>query len=192
MTRLTAMPPVDELAGLDIVVSPALPMQPSPAEDARRIVRHGYHDAGMWPAAAGEVGPRPGAPTRAMKIGRQLLVDRLLVDEIRREQDRRRHRAERERRRREQELADLQAIATSIGVRRVTAYDYPDVERMIYRAHLGPEGTYGVHVDVSLPWGKLARHPNTSERIAYVAAQLRTKLAEYRVDEEAAARGGDR
>lgn len=58
--------------GLDIVVSDLLPMPPSPGEEARRIVRHGFAAArritgraALFPDAAGAVGPLPGDQTHA-------------------------------------------------------------------------------------------------------------------------------
>jgi hypothetical protein len=193
MSTMTAMPPLAELAGLDVVPSRMLPAPPSPGEDARRIVRHGFHDAGLWPAACGEVGPRPGQPTRAIKIGRQLLVDHLLWDEIRTEADRQRRRADSARRRQAQERADLQAIATSLGVRRVTAHLEPDYARTLYRAHTEPEGAaWKDGPQVRIDHDELRRLPNTSAVIAHVAHRLRQVLAERKLDEEEAARGGDR
>lgn len=54
----------DLLAGVPVVAT--LYATPSDVQragaDARRIVRHGFHDAGMLPAAEGPVGPKPGEP----------------------------------------------------------------------------------------------------------------------------------
>jgi hypothetical protein len=99
MSTMTGVPDLAEIAGLDVVVTRMLPQPPSPGEDARRIVRHGFADAGLWPTAAGDVGPRPGEPTRAIRIGRQLLVDGDLAEQIRDRADRDRRNAERRRRR---------------------------------------------------------------------------------------------
>ena len=193
MTLLTAAPPLDQLIGVDVVPSRMLPAPPSPGEDARRIVRHGFADAGYWPAAAGEVGPRPGVPTRAILMGRTLLVDYQLADEIRDRVDVARRNTESRRRRQAQELADLQAIATSLGVRAVTAHREPDYARTLYRAHTEPEGAvWKGGPQVRIDHDELRRLRNTSAVIAYVAHRLRQALVEHKLDDEEAARGGDR
>lgn len=48
------------LLGLDVQVSPALPIVPSPGEDARRIVRHGLAKYIKWCLPNENVGPKPG------------------------------------------------------------------------------------------------------------------------------------
>ena len=53
------------MTGISIVPSPLLPFDPpSPAEDAKRIVRHGMRDVLLWLGES--VGPEPGAPTHAV------------------------------------------------------------------------------------------------------------------------------
>lgn len=54
--------------GIDVVVSDALPMDPSPGEWARRFVRHGMRDIVEWMGE--EVGPEPDAQTHALIINR--------------------------------------------------------------------------------------------------------------------------
>lgn len=190
MSGWTAMPNLDTITGLEVVVSPVLPAPPSDREQARRIVRHGYADAGMWAKTLGDVGPRPGVPTRALLAGRQLIVDRLLAEEIRDALTRRREQAEARKRRAAQQRADLQAIATSLGVRHVSAVREPDYGRTTYRAHLEAEGELADTVDVRFEDHELVRHPNTTAVIAAVAHSLRRALVERKLDEEQAARGG--
>lgn len=60
--------------GLRVVASNALPLPPSPGEDARRIVRHGLARVLEW---LGEpVGPAPGVATHAVRAGDVLYVSR--------------------------------------------------------------------------------------------------------------------
>jgi len=54
---------VYEPAAIPVVISPMLPIYPSPGTDARRIVRHGLADVLEW--LGQEVGPEPGVPTHA-------------------------------------------------------------------------------------------------------------------------------
>jgi hypothetical protein len=49
--------------GIDIIVSPALPADPTPGEWARRYVRHGMADVLEW--LGEKVGPEPDQPTHA-------------------------------------------------------------------------------------------------------------------------------
>jgi hypothetical protein len=70
-----------------VVVSPALPIQPSHREDARRIVRHGYTDVLAW--LGEEVGPKPGELTHAL-LGKDaphgapvLMVSQQYLDKLR-------------------------------------------------------------------------------------------------------------
>lgn len=188
----TTMPDLDSIAHLEVVVDAGLPIRPSDREQAKRIVRHGFADAGLWPRACGNVGPRPGAPTRALQIGRQLLVDRLLFDEIRAAREHRAARHDSQRRQRLQELADLQTIATGIGVRQVTAVREPDYRRTTFRAHLEPEGAPFAGVTVRFDDADMARHRNTTAVIVAVATALRAALVEHKLDEEDAGRAGAR
>jgi hypothetical protein len=65
-----------------VVESPLLPLYPSDAENARRIVRHGLADVLLW---LGEnPGPAPGVPTRAFTIGDTLYADAHTVSLLRR------------------------------------------------------------------------------------------------------------
>jgi hypothetical protein len=70
------------MGGIDlrIIVSNELPIIPSPGEDGRRIVRHGMADVLRW--LGEEVGPKPGAPTHALRTARSLLVSREFADRL--------------------------------------------------------------------------------------------------------------
>jgi hypothetical protein len=75
--------------GLEVHVSPLLPSEPSPGEDARRYVRHAYAslrsqtgEAMYFPDAAGAVGLRPGEPIQALQTGDRLLVSQELWDRL--------------------------------------------------------------------------------------------------------------
>ena len=59
-------------AGLDIVVTGALPVHPTPGMDGRRIVRHGLADILEW--LGEEVGPKPGEPIHVIVSGRRLVM----------------------------------------------------------------------------------------------------------------------
>lgn len=52
--------------GVRIIVDPALPLEPSDGERARRIVRHGLADVLRW--LGEDVGPEPDAVTQAFVI----------------------------------------------------------------------------------------------------------------------------
>lgn len=54
------------LDGIPVLIHPALPMHPSPREDARRMVRHGLADVLAW--LGEDVGPEPGAATHVMYV----------------------------------------------------------------------------------------------------------------------------
>lgn len=78
--------------GTPVIVSSALPFQPSPGEDARRIVRHGFARlrtetgrACFYPDSLGEVGPAPGAPTEAMWLGDRVAVSAQLAEKLKAE-----------------------------------------------------------------------------------------------------------
>ena len=190
LSSWTTMPDLDELDGLAVTPSSALPMRPSPREDARRIVRHGFADAGMWPRTAGEVGPRPGEPIRAIRAGSLVYVDRDMADQIWAAAAALRERLAARRRAEGQTMADNQAIATALGVRRVSRLWFPHCRRTVFRAHLEREGEPFDGVKVVYADRDLARHPNTTAIIVTAARDLRAKLAERKLDEEDAARGG--
>lgn len=61
-----------DLFDYGIVVTPVLPIKPSPGTDARRIVRHGLADVLAW--LGEDVGPRPGAQTHAVAMPGGLLA----------------------------------------------------------------------------------------------------------------------
>ena len=58
---------MNDLFGIPVVVSPALPLAPSPGADARRMVRHGLADVLAW--LGEDVGPKPGDLTHVLMIG---------------------------------------------------------------------------------------------------------------------------
>ena len=60
--------------GLDVVVTDALPLDPSPGTWARRFVRHQYAAAGIIDWLGEKVGPRPDSRTNAMEVGNTLYV----------------------------------------------------------------------------------------------------------------------
>ena len=68
------------MGGLAVVVSPLLPVPPSPAEEARRIVRHGLADVLEW--LGEDVGPEPDEPTHAYRAGNTLIASREFVDTV--------------------------------------------------------------------------------------------------------------
>lgn len=76
--------------GCKLIVSGHLPLSPpAPAEDWRRFVRHGFaaarsekKQACFFPDSLGEVGPRPGARTHALRVGDTLYVSRALYDQF--------------------------------------------------------------------------------------------------------------
>lgn len=57
-----------EIGGVPVLVNDHLPppRPPSPAEDARRIVRHGLADVLAWLGES--VGPEPGAPVHTVLV----------------------------------------------------------------------------------------------------------------------------
>jgi hypothetical protein len=68
-----------------------------------------------------------------------------------------------------------------------------DYSRTLYRAHIEPEGTvWRGGPQVRIDHDELRRKRDTTAVIAYVAHRLRQALAEHKLDEEEAARGGDR
>lgn len=69
------------LPGVQVHVSSALPLVPSDAENARRLVRHGYAsaraetgEAMYFPDSLGKVGPEPGEETHAVMVGADSLT----------------------------------------------------------------------------------------------------------------------
>ncbi|RHA38725.1 DUF6221 family protein [Cellulomonas rhizosphaerae] len=55
------------MLGIPVIVSALLPMEPTPGEDAVRIVRHGLRDILEW--LGEDVGPAPGVPTHSVMSG---------------------------------------------------------------------------------------------------------------------------
>lgn len=86
--QLAQLPPPDFLAslrsqlvaGVPVVVSPMLPIVPSPGTDARRLVRHGMADVLAW--LGEDVGPKPGEVTHALVAGGSLWVSQEAYDAL--------------------------------------------------------------------------------------------------------------
>lgn len=57
---------MQQLLGMHVRVTSALPLLPTPGQDARRIVRHGMTEILEW--LGEDVGPEPGAPTHVLVI----------------------------------------------------------------------------------------------------------------------------
>lgn len=76
--------------GLDVYISPVLPLASTPAQDARRLVRHGFAsarrasgEAMYFPDTLGDVGPLPGDDTHAFVSDDKLWVSRDGFDRLR-------------------------------------------------------------------------------------------------------------
>jgi hypothetical protein len=59
-------------AGLNVIESPLLPLDPSPGAVGRRIVRHGMADVLAW--LGEDVGPKPDAQTHVLLFDNTNLV----------------------------------------------------------------------------------------------------------------------
>jgi hypothetical protein len=59
---------------MSLVISPLLPIRPSLAEDAVRMVRHGLADVLEW--LGEDVGPVPGQATHVIRAGDVLFVSK--------------------------------------------------------------------------------------------------------------------
>lgn len=68
------------LFGTQVVVSDALPIDPSPGEVGRRIVRHGMAEILAW--LGEDVGPKPEDQTHALLIGGTLHTSREYLDRL--------------------------------------------------------------------------------------------------------------
>ena len=66
--------------GLPVIVSPALPIDPTDAENTVRGVRHGLPDVLEW--LGEDVGPKPGAATHAVQTPTAIFVSREAYDEL--------------------------------------------------------------------------------------------------------------
>jgi len=91
MTRSRGYNPL----GIEVHVSPLLPVPITPAEEALRIVRHGYAAAraatGLamyFPDSLGDVGPKPGDRVQAIDLGDRLLVSQAMWDRLREKAER--------------------------------------------------------------------------------------------------------
>jgi hypothetical protein len=69
------------LFGIPVVESSALPIKPSPGQDARRMVRHGMADVLAW--LGEDVGPKPGEETHCLLIGGTLHASAAIVGKLR-------------------------------------------------------------------------------------------------------------
>lgn len=63
---------IHNICGIKVIESPTLPLDPTSAQDARRIVRHGLADVLAW--LGEDVGPKPGEQTHALLLGRDTLL----------------------------------------------------------------------------------------------------------------------
>ena len=72
---------VGDLAGIRVIQSNIMPMDPTPGTDARRIVRHGLADVLAW--LGEDVGPRPGEQTHAVMVGGDLHASAAFVGRLR-------------------------------------------------------------------------------------------------------------
>jgi hypothetical protein len=183
---------VSRLTGLDLVVTSGLPLLPSDGTNARRIVRHGFHDAGLLPSSCGPVGPRPGEPTRALRAGRILFVDRELALEIdRRAELERRNAAYRDAQAlRWRSVLDRTSAALGLDRDRVSAFKRDDrLGEITVRASLDPFDP----VDVVVTDEDIARSATSANDIngpaALLVSRLRAALVERRLDDEEAGRG---
>lgn len=179
------------LGGLDMVVSSGLPMIPSDGENARRIVRHGFHAAGLLPDVDQPVGPRPFEPTRALLAGRILFVDHELALEIdhRTQVARQRELDEQQQARRWQSVVDRVSAALGLERDQVTAFRR---DHMLFETTFRVTGV-GTTLDVQVDDDTIARaardrHDVNGPAIA-VAKQIRAALVERRLDDEEAGRG---
>lgn len=66
--------------GMPVIVSPALPIVPSDAENIVRMVRHGLADVLAW--LGEDVGPKPGDCTRVVGAGGALLMSQEMHDKL--------------------------------------------------------------------------------------------------------------
>lgn len=181
-------PPATVVGTMRVLVSPILPIEPSPGEVARRIVRHGFHAAGLLPDVDQPVGPKPGDRIRALEIHGALYVDAALGEELKAEAARSRERAWADGRRAARERVDLGVIAGMIGVPHVTALREPDYLRTLFRAHLEPEGTtWTGGPQIRIDDEDLARLDPWKRR-AFVATRLRQAVVEWKLDDEEGAR----
>jgi hypothetical protein len=185
--------PAGRIDGLDLVVSSGLPLEPSPGEIGRRIVRHGFNDAGLLPASCGPVGPRPGDRTRAIRAGSMLFVDRELALEIDR-----RHRLAQRRRRDEQQqqqrwIAVVDRVSAALGLDRdrVTAFRRDDrLAETTFRVMLSATSWLDVPVDDEVvARAARDRHDVNGPAIA-IAKAVRAALVERKLDEEEVGRSG--
>lgn len=75
--------PTDRMAaltGFNVITSNLLPLDPSPGEDARRIVRHGMADVLAW--LGEKVGPKPGEQTHLLIFGKDIHASAVVVGRL--------------------------------------------------------------------------------------------------------------
>lgn len=203
--------------GTPVIVSSALPFQPSPAEDARRIVRHGFARARtetgracFYPDSLGEVGPPPGEPTEAMWLGDRVAVSAELAERLKAEEARRADVEARNRiwkaveDRRWRKITDGIRAAINVGlgyswggpVTAVTSYRLDiRLDETYFRAHLESEleEIHGVTYAMTHEDIRRALDGGDAELVRVVANALligvRRHLAERKIDDEEAGRG---
>lgn len=183
-------PPATTLGTMRVLVTPVLPIEPSPGEIARRIVRHGFNDAGLLPFAEGDVGPKPGDRIRALEIHGALYVDAELGEQLKREGELARDRAWAEGRERARVRVELAVIAQMVGVERVVAYRVEhQLDRTLYRIPSGEDLAGDWVAEVWIDHDDLRRAGDEWQRRKYVATRLRAALVEAKLDDEEAGRG---
>lgn len=176
------------LHGTPVHVSPFLPVEPSPGEVARRIVRHGYAAAReetgracFFPDTLGDVGPKPGAPIAAMWLGDRLMVSQSLKDRLQRDfADRARIEAANRSYRARQDArwnAILSGILVCLNVALGGSSTHPHpvirvhserrdawADQMTFRAHIAPELAEGQSVTYTVDDDELRKLVNPVDR----------------------------
>lgn len=191
----SAVDPADvvasRLGGLDLVVSSGLPMPPSDRENARRIVRHGFHAAGLLPLVDQPVGPRPGEPTRALLAGRILFVDHELALELDRQRDVEQQRQRDRERANARMVSIVDRAAAALGLDRNQLLAQRTDHRLSetrFDVQIGGRVTQVWVDDETIARAARDRYDINGPAIA-IAQQIRTALVERKLDDEEAGRG---
>lgn len=188
--------PATTFGTMRVLVTPVLPIEPSPAEVARRIVRHGAFAArketgygAHFADSLGDVGPKPGDKIRAIQIHGALYVDAQLAEELKAEGARARERAWAEGRERAKIRIELQVIAQMVDVPRVVAYQVDHkLDQTLYRIPTGEDLAGDWAAEAWIDHEDLRRAGDDWQRRKLVATRLRAALVEAKLDDEEAAR----
>lgn len=190
------------LTGTPVLVSPLLPRDPSPAEVARRIVRHGYAAARtetgracFFPDTLGDVGPVPRARINAMWLGDRLMVSAALKERLQRdfaargavEAANRAHRYRQDARWNAILAGILVVLNIQLGgssnrphpVIRVRSERLDDrADQMTFRAHIAPELEEGRSVTYTVDDDELRKlvDPDTGHRDVELVRLVAVKL----------------